>query len=109
VADAVEADARLHSLPVLPDLILLDLIMPGGHGSKLREAQLKDPTLAKIPVVILSGAADLQAAAAAMKAAAWVGKPFQLETLLATVRRLAPTPLRESTAAASPRLSSAGG
>ena len=38
-----------------PDLVLLDLMMPGMNGWTLRERMLADPELARIPVAVLSG------------------------------------------------------
>jgi len=38
----------------LPDLILLDLILPGMHGFDVLMQLKKDPELKKIPVIILS-------------------------------------------------------
>ena len=37
-----------------PDLILLDLILPGIDGFEVLSQMKKDPNLAKIPVIILS-------------------------------------------------------
>ena len=42
----------------LPDLILLDLMMPNMNGWQFREAQLRDPRLAAIPVVVLSATGE---------------------------------------------------
>jgi CheY-like chemotaxis protein len=36
-------------------VIVLDLLMPGMDGWDFRSVQLSDPSLAKIPVVVLSG------------------------------------------------------
>src|SRR5262249_50029258 len=47
---------RAHSPP---DLILLDLRMPGMCGLSFRKAQLRDPALAGIPVVMISGEPDI--------------------------------------------------
>jgi CheY-like chemotaxis protein len=41
-----------------PDLILLDLLMPGMDGWTFRTRQLLDPRLAGIPVVVLSDSGD---------------------------------------------------
>ena len=38
----------------LPDLILLDLMMPVKDGFQFRLEQQQDPTLAHIPVVVLT-------------------------------------------------------
>ncbi|NIN94849.1 MAG: response regulator [Anaerolineae bacterium] len=37
-----------------PDLLLLDLIMPGVDGFQVLEEMRKDPTLAEVPVVLLT-------------------------------------------------------
>lgn len=39
-----------------PDIVLLDLLMPGGSGMKFLNASKTDPVLKKVPVVIVSGA-----------------------------------------------------
>jgi CheY-like chemotaxis protein len=54
----------------IPDLIVLDLMLPKLPGAQLLEALKQDPRTAHIPVVVLSGlpisnAAKLQAAGAA--------------------------------------------
>ncbi|MCO5168428.1 MAG: response regulator [Planctomycetes bacterium] len=68
-------------------LVLLDLMMPVMDGWAFRRAQLDDPALAAIPVVVLSGAADLPRTASALGLAEAVQKPFELEALLAAIRR----------------------
>jgi len=69
-----------------PDLVLLDLAMPVMNGENFRTEHLKDPTLAAIPVVLVSGHADA-AQVRALKAAAYVAKPVQEATLLAVLRQ----------------------
>ncbi|MCW8138221.1 MAG: response regulator transcription factor [Planctomycetota bacterium] len=68
-------------------LVLLDLMMPVMDGWAFRRAQLGDPALAAIPVVVISGAADLAGTARALGVAEAVQKPFELDALLAAIRR----------------------
>lgn len=70
-----------------PRLILLDLMMPGMNGWEFRSAQLDDPRLAKIPVIVLSGDGTVAAKAGNMNAAGYLKKPVDLSTLLETVSR----------------------
>jgi len=42
-----------------PDLITLDLIMPGQSGIMMFQDLKKDPDLCEIPVVIISGASEV--------------------------------------------------
>lgn len=39
---------------VKPDLLLLDLVMPNKNGFEVMEEARKDPTLKKIPIIIVS-------------------------------------------------------
>lgn len=41
-----------------PDMILLDLIMPGKSGIIMFQELKKDPKLGKIPVIVVSGASE---------------------------------------------------
>jgi signal transduction histidine kinase len=66
-----------------PDLILLDLMMPGMDGWEFRIEQKRQPALARIPVVAMS--ADASAKAAAIDADAYVKKPYSFTDLLAAI------------------------
>jgi CheY-like chemotaxis protein len=85
-----EALGRLRALPTLPCLILLDLMMPVMDGVAFREKQLEDPTLAAIPVVVISAARDLAVTARALNAHQHMSKPLDLDVLLELTRRLCP-------------------
>jgi two-component system chemotaxis response regulator CheY len=77
--------ALLHTFE--PHVIVLDLMMPVLDGWRFRAEQRQlAPALARIPVVILSGARDAATAATDLAAAALVVKPFELDALTAAVR-----------------------
>jgi CheY-like chemotaxis protein len=74
----------------LPDLVLLDLMMPEMDGLTAVRRIRGDPQLARIPVVVCSAlcsASDRQAALAA-GADAYLVKPFTVEELTATLQPL---------------------
>jgi DNA-binding NtrC family response regulator len=86
-AETVSAAVRaIDDAP--PDLILLDLIMPGGSGLGLLE---KLETLDHAPpVVVLTATKTVATAVEAMKlgAADYITKPFEVEALRIKVRQL---------------------
>jgi len=53
-ADGEEALNLLVEQGIRPDLILLDLILPKKNGFEVLETIRQDPTLEKLPVVIIS-------------------------------------------------------
>ena len=81
-ADGDEALRRLRSGVGSVVLILLDLHMPRMDGRAFRAAQLSDPDLAAIPVVIMSGAADVAVTAAQLGARAYCQKPVSPDDVL---------------------------
>jgi CheY-like chemotaxis protein len=82
-AEAIEALRKGEA----PRVILLDLMMPGMSGWEFRDVQLRDPELASIPVVLVSGVSDLAEAAAATRAAAFLSKPLDIEVLIDVLAR----------------------
>jgi CheY-like chemotaxis protein len=76
-----------HRAPEMPCLVLLDLKMPRLSGHEFRRAQLGDPTVASVPVAVMSGATDAEQRAQALGAVATVTKPIDFDALLAVVRR----------------------
>ena len=76
-----------HRAPDVPCLVLLDLAMPRLGGPEFRRAQLGDPTVANVPVAVMSGSNDLEQRAQAMGAVAVFPKPINFDVLLDVVRR----------------------
>lgn len=70
-----------------PELILLDIRMPGMDGFEVCERLKQDPATRGIPVIFLSALSDLEdkARAFALGGADYVTKPFQAEEVLMRV------------------------
>ncbi|MEO8835552.1 MAG: response regulator [Caldimonas sp.] len=72
---------------VSPDLVLMDVMLPGGDGVALTGQVKAAPDLAAIPVVMMTGEARLDTLVRSMEAGAadFIVKPFTRESLLAKV------------------------
>lgn len=64
-----------------PCVIILDLMMPVMDGWELRAELLKMPELKDVPVVLLSGVADVQSQAQSLQAVDYLTKPIDLRRL----------------------------
>jgi CheY-like chemotaxis protein len=62
-------------------VIVLDLMLPDMDGARFRAVQLRDRSLAWIPVVVMSGALDADRSARELRAQALVRKPLDLDEL----------------------------
>jgi CheY-like chemotaxis protein len=82
-----EALERLGSAQALPDLILLDLMMPVMNGLQFHQELVKNQVWAEIPIVILSADADARVKAEALRAADVIEKPVELGRLFQAVAR----------------------
>ncbi len=87
-AHGADALAVLRASSPRPRVILLDLMMPVMDGWEFRRALKADPELARIPVVVVSADHMLEQKIASLAVEAWLPKPFELDTLLATISRL---------------------
>lgn len=85
-AGSVEA-ARKHLATTLPDIILLDVLMPGTDGFTLCQELKADLRLAHIPVIFLSGLTDAMDKVKAFRVggADYISKPFEPIEVLARV------------------------
>ena len=86
--DTAEAMAQIERL--LPDLVLLDLMMPGGSGLDVLERVRSDPRMSRTPIVIVSAFASDGDRVRARDAGAsgFLGKPFDPEELASLVEGL---------------------
>ena len=67
-----------------PGVILLDLMMPVMDGFEFRAQQLADPSLADLPVVVLT-AGLVSERVRQLRPLAYLTKPFDLDDLLRVV------------------------
>ena len=71
-----------------PDLLILDVNMPGAGGVQALKAIRQDPELAGLRVILLSGTIDLSSDWPDLGADAQLPKPFPIDDLTSTVRTL---------------------
>ena len=85
-ANGREALRFLHDCKSPPRLILLDLSMPRLNGWAFLMERRKDPAIAAVPVVVISGLGDdTPERVKRAGATVFVGKPVDPQTLLALV------------------------
>jgi CheY-like chemotaxis protein len=85
-ANGQEALAMLRK-GLVPDLILLDLMMPVMSGMQFLDEQQSDVRLASIPVVLLSADRNSQEKVLSSAPVEYLEKPVRLTDLLDTVER----------------------
>jgi two-component system response regulator RpaA len=83
---AVDVAAQVN-----PDVITLDLMMPGLTGFELCELLHRDPRFANIPIMIVSARDDHESRLKAKEVGAkdYLTKPFGVDDLLEKIRDLA--------------------
>ncbi len=75
---------------IMPDLILLDLMMPEMDGFEVCKRMRVHPQLAEVPIIILTAISDRQVRLSGIEAGAddFITKPFDKLELLARVRTI---------------------
>jgi CheY-like chemotaxis protein len=88
VAEAIELADNVH-----PDLVLLDVMMPGGSGLNVLEHLRSVPALRDVPVVVISAFTAERDSLAAYDAGAtgFLKKPFDPDELERVVQELLPS------------------
>ncbi len=86
-ADGETALASIHASP--PDLLFLDLNIPGTSGTGVLEAVRADPAFADVRVIVVTAAGEEgRAEALRLGADEYFTKPFSPTALLRTVERV---------------------
>lgn len=86
--DGLTALAKLRALR--PDVLVLDVMLPGRSGYEILDELRADPDLAALPVLVLTarGQERDRAIAAARGASMFMTKPFANAEILAGLRQL---------------------
>ncbi len=88
----VEADDGQRALALArelhPDLIVLDLMLPGMSGIEVLDVLRGDPELAAIPVIVVTAWSHAEASALVAGADRFVPKPFDPQELETAVEEL---------------------
>jgi len=87
---AVGTDALARMESVRPDLVILDVMLPGMSGFDILRAIRADPGLGTVPVILLTARGQVASRAMAREygASMFMAKPFANAELLAAVRQL---------------------
>jgi CheY-like chemotaxis protein len=81
--NGLQALAHLQISRPLPNLVILDLLMPVMDGWEFRTRQKEDPALANVPVLVITAIS----ATAGIDAAEILHKPIDVDALLRAVAR----------------------
>jgi CheY-like chemotaxis protein len=85
-ANRAEINAEVNK-PMLPDLILLDIMLPDADGLQILARLRAHPKFARMPVIMMTGKAEVSDVKAGLAAGAdgYVTKPFKMSALVASV------------------------
>jgi DNA-binding response OmpR family regulator len=97
VSTAMSGARALESMYAhLPDLLVLDLMMPDMNGWELLREMAQSRELASVPILVVSAASATGLREAQdLGAPVFLPKPFELDDLLSEVERLTTRPTRQ--------------
>lgn len=80
----------LHAIrtPPIPNLVLLDVMLPDADGFDILLRMRQHPVLAQVPVIMLTGKATREAVIRGLASGAdgYITKPFQADALMSAIR-----------------------
>lgn len=94
--DGLDAIEQMRAAPDLPDLVLLDLMMPRMNGMEFRKEMVKEERLKSVPVLVLTADASARSKAEAMGVDGYLLKPIRLRDLYDLIAKLVKTKKRDA-------------
>jgi len=84
------AEGLQKAAKLLPDVIILDIMMPGMDGFEVCEHLRNDSLLAEVPIIMLTSLDDLDTRVRGLESGAddFISKPFNRVELLARIRTI---------------------
>ncbi|MDH3830409.1 MAG: phosphate regulon transcriptional regulator PhoB [Gammaproteobacteria bacterium] len=81
-------DARQAIARQIPDLVLLDWMLPGQSGFEFARSLQRNASFKQVPIIMLTARGQEEDKVAALEAGAddYVGKPFSISELLARIK-----------------------
>lgn len=73
----------------LPDLVLLDIKIPGGDGISVLKKMKQTASLAKVPIIVITGVTDdtMKKRLLSTGISAYFQKPYKPEVLIAEIKK----------------------
>lgn len=91
VFTSVDGAALTAAPPLQPDLILLDLMMPGMDGVRVSQELKANPATTHIPIVLITASNSDYPRLQSVQVEAILHKPFNVDELVKTIRQFIPT------------------
>ncbi|MFO8070660.1 MAG: response regulator [Polyangia bacterium] len=105
VEEAADGQAGLEKAAGLPDVVLLDVLLPRLDGLEVLRRLRKDAKTARLPVIMMSAVLqtrDLQAETARLRVSSFLQKPFQVKQLISQIEGVVSSDRRAEKKAAPP-------
>ncbi len=85
---ATVAAGLAAAMAEVPDLILLDVLLPDGDGFALCERMKREPSLSQVPIIFVTSLEDVESRVRGLSIGAvdYMQKPFAAEEIVARVR-----------------------
>lgn len=88
--NGLEALNLLQNGSALPQLIILDLMMPQMDGFQFREEQAKNAKISHIPVIVMTADGHIDEKKVRANAVAALRKPADIDVILNTIKKHCP-------------------
>ena len=90
VVDAVSGEAAIElARRAVPDVVVLDVMLPGASGLEIVRQMRLDPQLKDVPVLVMTAFSEIEPAEAeAAGASDFLAKPFDVRELTVAVKEL---------------------